>query len=105
MSRGTARPPWRETGRQGPARRRSPRRRPRWRPRRFGAALRQTRADEAQKFFDRARQAEIDGKSKVARIYYQMAARRASGELKQRALARLQAISSASATKVVETRP
>jgi hypothetical protein len=68
-------------------------------------ALRQARADEAQKFFDRARQAETDGKPKVARIYYQMAARRASGELKQQALARLQAIGSASATKVVETRP
>jgi hypothetical protein len=60
------------------------------------AAQQQTRSDEAERFFERARQAEADGKPSVARIYYQMVARRASGELKSQAMARLGAISGAS---------
>ena len=50
------------------------------------------RGGEAEKFFERGRQAEADGKPNVARIYYQMAVRRASGDLKKQALARLEAV-------------
>jgi hypothetical protein len=52
-----------------------------------------TRTSEADAFFARGQQAEADGKPKVAKIYYQMALRRASGELKQQAQARLDAVS------------
>ena len=55
-------------------------------------AQQQTRADEAEKYFERARQAEADGKLNVARIYYQMVARRAAGDLQHQALARLEAV-------------
>ena len=37
----------------------------------------------------RARQAETAGKTSVAKIYYQLVARRATGDLKQQALDRL----------------
>jgi hypothetical protein len=66
-------------------------------------ALRDTRAEEAEKFFARARAAEADGKTGIARIYYQMAARRASGSLKEQASARLQALGSTPA-KLAENR-
>ena len=56
------------------------------------AALEQTRADEAQAFFDKARQAEADGKPKVARIYYQMVVHRARGPLHDQAVARVEAL-------------
>jgi hypothetical protein len=52
----------------------------------------ETRAGEALVFFERARKAEEAGKANVARIYYQMVARRATDELKEKALARLEAI-------------
>ena len=52
-----------------------------------------TRADEADGFFARGQKAEADGKPNVARIYYQMAARRAAGDLKQQVQARLDAVS------------
>jgi hypothetical protein len=69
-------------------------------------AQRQFRADEAERYFEHARQAEADGKPSVARIYYQMVARRASGDLKTQALARLEMIQNARATtKVVENGP
>ncbi len=51
------------------------------------------RADEADSFFARGQQAEADGKPNVAKIYYQMAARRATGDLKQQVQARLEAVS------------
>ena len=51
------------------------------------------RADEAGSFFARGQQAEADGKPNVAKIYYQMAARRATGDLKQLVQARLEAVS------------
>ena len=57
------------------------------------AARQATRADEADSFFARGQQAEADGKPAVAKIYYQMAARRATGDLKQQAQARLDALS------------
>jgi len=55
-------------------------------------AAQETRGNEALVFFERARKAEEAGKANVARIYYQMVARRASGEMKEQALARLEAI-------------
>ena len=55
-------------------------------------AAQQARAGEAVVFFERARKAEEAGKANVAKIYYQMVARRASGELKDQAMARLEAI-------------
>ena len=48
--------------------------------------------EELQALMERARAAEDDGKPGVAKIYYQMVARRASGDLKQQALTRLDAI-------------
>jgi hypothetical protein len=44
-------------------------------------------AREAQAYFAKAEQARVEGKPRLARVYYQMASRRASGPLKQRALA------------------
>ena len=57
------------------------------------AARQAARADEADSFFARGQQAEADGKPNVAKIYYQMAARRATGDLKQQVQARLDAVS------------
>ena len=56
------------------------------------AARQANRASEAEGFFARGQQAEADGKPNVAKIYYQMALRRASGEVKQQAQARLDAV-------------
>jgi len=56
------------------------------------AAQKETRSDEASEFFARGQKAEAEGKANVAKIYYQMAARRATGPLKDRALAKLDAI-------------
>ncbi len=57
-------------------------------------AVRQaTRAEEAGSFFAHGQQAEADGKPNVAKIYYQMAVRRATGDLKQQAQARLDVLS------------
>ena len=53
------------------------------------AARQATRAEEADTFFARGQKAEADGKPGVAKIYYQMALRRAAGDLKQQAQARL----------------
>jgi hypothetical protein len=53
------------------------------------------RAEEAVAFFERGKKAESEGKANVARIYYQMAARRASDELKPQIAARLHLIDSA----------
>jgi hypothetical protein len=47
---------------------------------------------QAALLFEKARAAEDGGKPNVARIYYQMVAGRASGELKQQALARVAAL-------------
>ena len=55
-------------------------------------ARRATRSAEAESYFSQGRQAETDGKPGVAKIYYQMAARRASGDLKQQVQARLDAL-------------
>jgi hypothetical protein len=50
------------------------------------------RQTEAEDLFERGQIAESAGKKGAARIYYQMAARRADGELKARTMARLAAI-------------
>jgi hypothetical protein len=47
---------------------------------------------EAAGYFEQGRSAEAAGKPTVAKIYYQMAARRASGELKAQVQARLDAV-------------
>ena len=52
----------------------------------------QSRSEEAQKWFERAQGAESAGKRNVARVYYQMAARRATGPLKDQITARLDAV-------------
>jgi hypothetical protein len=51
------------------------------------------RSQEAENYFARGQQAEADGKPNVAKIYYQMAARRATGDLKQLVQSRLDVVS------------
>ncbi|MGA2031944.1 MAG: hypothetical protein ABSG68_06800 [Thermoguttaceae bacterium] len=48
--------------------------------------------DEVAALVERGRAAEADGKPKIAKIYYRMAAKRGSGELKEQAQARLDAL-------------
>ncbi len=65
-----------------------------------------TRADEAADFFRRGRKAEAAGKAGVAKIYYQMAARRATGDLKGQIAEKLEAIGRAkTASKIAQNRP
>ena len=52
----------------------------------------QTRRHEAAQFFARGRKVEAAGKLGVAKIYYQMAARRATGSLVEQVTARLEAL-------------
>jgi len=52
----------------------------------------EARNAEAKDFFERGQVAEEAGKTNVARVYYQMAARRASASLKEQVAARLEAI-------------
>ena len=66
----------------------------------------QTRQEEAVNFFQRGKNAEAAGKANVARIFYQMAARRATGELKDQVAARLESVGgSTTATKLAQGRP
>jgi hypothetical protein len=70
------------------------------------AAQEVARRDEAASLFARAEQAAADGKTGVAKIYYQMAARRATGDLKQHALARLDTLGTRpAATQVARSEP
>jgi hypothetical protein len=55
-------------------------------------ATRSNQEREAEDYFARGRQAEAAGKLRLARVYFQMAERRASGALKQRARAEIAAI-------------
>lgn len=65
-----------------------------------------TRSEEAANFFGRGRKAEAAGKANVAKIYYQMAARRATGEFKQQVVARLDAIGRArTASRIAQSSP
>ena len=50
------------------------------------------RSEEARKWFQRGQNAEASGKANVARVYYQMAARRATGPLQDQIAARLDAL-------------
>lgn len=59
---------------------------------RDNAAAAQQRTGEAWQFFQKGKLAEEAGKANVARIYYQMAGRRADAELKEEIAARLDAI-------------
>jgi hypothetical protein len=66
----------------------------------------QSRSDEAQKWFERGQGAEAAGKPKVARVYYQMAARRATGPLKAQIAARLDAVDGSSKpSKLAQSQP
>lgn len=51
---------------------------------------------QARQFIERGRQAERDGKTRLARTYYQMAVRRASGALREEAISRWSALPTAS---------
>jgi hypothetical protein len=54
----------------------------------------QAQEDEARQWYERGLGAEAAGKANVARVYYQMAARRAGGELKAQIAARLESLAS-----------
>ncbi len=73
----------------------SPNIRPAPDPKLAAAQKEQSKRAEAVTFFERGVKAEAAGKANVARIYYQMASRRATGDLKQRAIARLELIDEA----------
>ncbi len=68
---------------------------------------RAVRSDEAVRFFERGRDAEEAGKPNVAKIYYQMAARRAGGgDFKQQVVDRLEALGRAgTASKIAQSPP
>jgi hypothetical protein len=68
--------------------------------RRQNAIAAANRNAEAELYFAKAQAAEADGKTVVARTFYQMAARRAQGVLKQQADARVAALSSPSKSLV-----
>ena len=64
----------------------------------------QSRSEEAQKWFERGQGAEAAGKPKVARVYYQMALRRAAGPLQAQIAARLDALDGSSkSSKLAQT--
>jgi hypothetical protein len=56
------------------------------------ATQEENRQAEAVEFFQQGRRLEEEGKPNVARIYYQMAGRRASGQLRRAVAARLEAL-------------
>ena len=60
--------------------------------RRLRAAEQTTHDADAVRYLEMGRSAEASGKVNVARIYYQMAARRASGQLKDQILSRIAAL-------------
>jgi hypothetical protein len=64
------------------------------------------RHEEALQWIERGRGAEAAGKANVARVYYQMAARGATGELQLQVAARLKALDgSPAAAKLAQSRP
>jgi hypothetical protein len=65
--------------------------------RRMHAVEQDAQNREAAVLFEKGRAAEEDGKPKTAKVYYDMVARRATGELKEQALARIAALRSSSA--------
>lgn len=67
--------------------------------RRQRAADAEARQAEALGYFQRADKAAADGKTSMARMFFQMAARRASGDLKQTIEGRLESLASATPSK------
>lgn len=68
--------------------------------------LEKSRGEEALKWLERGRTAEASGKTNVARVYYQMAARRATGDLKDQIAVRLEAVGGSSRPpKLAQSRP
>ncbi len=63
----------------------------------------QARSSESAGLLERGQAAEAAGKLKVARLYYQMAYRKAEGDLKAQALARLEALSPTQPPALAET--
>ncbi len=63
----------------------------------------QARSSESAGLLERGQAAEAAGKLKVARLYYQMAYRKAEGDAKAQALARLEAISPTQPAALAET--
>jgi hypothetical protein len=63
------------------------------------AALDEQRAQEVKRYLTKAEQAEAAGKTSVAKVYYQMVARRGSGQDRQVAAERLAALTRASQSK------
>jgi hypothetical protein len=63
------------------------------------AGEQQARVAEAERLFERGKNAEATGKLNVARIYYQQASRRAQGSLKDQIAAQLELLSAASVVK------
>ena len=62
-----------------------------------------TRKSEAAEYLAKARRAEDEGKLGVAKVYYQMAARRADGDLRDQIAARLAILEGAkNATKLAD---
>jgi hypothetical protein len=61
---------------------------------RLHQAEKQQQSQEALTLVERGRNAETTGKKNVAKVYYQMAYRRASGELREEVLKRLQSLDS-----------
>lgn len=57
------------------------------------------RTSEAEEFFAKGQRAEAEGKSSVAKIWYEMAARRADGELQQEVAERLAILASSTASE------
>lgn len=65
----------------------------------------EARQAEAEDFFERGQTAEAAGKTNVARMYYQMAAKRASGLLKEEVLAKLDSFRRELPPKLVRSEP
>ena len=69
-------------------------------------SLQETRREEAAELFRRGQEAEAAGKTGAAKVFYQMAARRATGELKTQVASRLQTLSGENdVSKVASNRP
>jgi hypothetical protein len=73
--------------------------------RRQRLADQEARQAEAEEFIERGQAAEESGKTNVARMYYQMAAKRASGTLKEQVLAKLDSLRREPPPKVAQTEP
>jgi hypothetical protein len=64
------------------------------------AVAEQQTQEEAQRFFDQAGELQAAGKPGVAKVYYRMAARRATGDLRERAIAALRELSQPTAATI-----